>query len=56
MSVWDGKKEILYGNGSVGEVSQTSPAPKCEVNDTDWYGWLSVSDLFITGTLSCYIR
>ena len=25
MSVWDGKKEILYGTGSIGEVSQTTP-------------------------------
>ena len=25
MSVWDRRKEILYGNGSIGEVSQTTP-------------------------------
>ena len=25
ISVWNRKKEILYGNGSIGEVSQTTP-------------------------------
>ena len=25
MSVWDRRKEILYGNGSVGEVRQSTP-------------------------------
>ena len=25
MSVWDRRKEILYGNGSVGEVRQSIP-------------------------------
>ena len=38
MSVWDRRKEILYGNGSVLEVSQTSPTPECEVNGTECYG------------------
>ena len=27
MSVWDRGKEILYGNGSVGEVSRNNPTP-----------------------------
>ena len=27
MSVWDRRKEILYGNGLVGEVIQTTPLP-----------------------------
>ena len=38
VSVWDRRKEILYGNGSVGEVSRISPAPECEVNGTECYG------------------
>ena len=25
MSVWNRRKEILYGNGSIGEVGQTTP-------------------------------
>ena len=43
MSVWDRRKEILYGNGSVGEVSRTSSTPECEVNSTENYdSWMSV--------------
>ena len=35
MSVWDRRKEILYGNGSVGEVIQNNPTPECEVSGTE---------------------
>ena len=37
MSVWDRRKEILYGNGSIGEVGQNNPTPECEVNGTECY-------------------
>ena len=37
MSVWDRRKEILYGNGSIGEVSQNNPTPGCVVNGTGCY-------------------
>ena len=37
MSVWDGKKEVLYVNGLEGEVSKNSPTPECEVNGTEGY-------------------
>ena len=37
MSVWDRRKEILYGNGSIGEVSQNNPTPECVVNGTGCY-------------------
>ena len=37
MSVWDRRKEILYGNGSLGEVSQNNPTQECEVNGTEYY-------------------
>ena len=37
MSVWDRRKEILYGNGLVGNVSQNNPTPECEVNGTECY-------------------
>ena len=37
MSVWDSRKEILYGNGSIGEVSQNNPTPECVVNGTGCY-------------------
>ena len=38
LSVWDRRKEILYGNGQVYEVSQTNPTRECEVNGTECYG------------------
>ena len=42
VSVWDRRKETLYGSGSVGEVSRTIPTPECEVNGTECYnGWVS---------------
>ena len=48
MSVWDGRKEILYGDGSKGKVSQTNPTPECGVNGTERYdGWSWVIYLFI---------
>ena len=48
MSVWDRRKEILYGNGLAGEVNRNKPTPECEVNGTEcMLGQLSVSDLFI---------
>ena len=31
MSVWDRRKEILYGNGLAVEVNQNNPTPECEV-------------------------
>ena len=37
MSVWDRRKEILYGNGLVGEVNRNNPTPECEVNGTECY-------------------
>ena len=37
MSVWDRRKEILYGNGLVGEVNRSNPTPECEVNGTEWH-------------------
>ena len=41
MSVWDRRKEILYGNGLVVEVGQNNPTPECEVNGTECYdGWV----------------
>ena len=35
MEVWDRRKEILYGNGSVDEVNQNNPTPECKVNGTE---------------------
>ena len=37
MSVWDRRREILYGNGLVVEVNQNNPSPECEVNGTKCY-------------------
>ena len=37
MSVWDRRKEILYGNGLVGEVNRNNPTRECEVNGTKCY-------------------
>ena len=37
MSVWNRRKEILYGSGSIGEVSQNNPTPECEVNGNEYY-------------------
>ena len=37
MSVWSRRKEILFGNGSIGDVGQNNPTPACEVNDTECY-------------------
>ena len=41
MSVWDRRKDILYGNGLVGEVNQNNPnrnnpTPECEVSGTEY--------------------
>ena len=48
MSIWDRMKEILYGYGSIGEVSQNNPTPECEVNSTECYdGWVWVIYLFV---------
>ena len=38
VSVWDRRKEILYGNGSSCGIGQTNPTPECEVNGTECYG------------------
>ena len=32
MSVWERRKEISYGEGSVYKVSQNNPTIKCEAN------------------------
>ena len=32
MSVWDRRKEILYGNGSACNVGQTNSSQECEAN------------------------
>ena len=37
MSVWDRRKEILYGNGSIGEVRQKHPLQSAVVNGTGCY-------------------
>ena len=38
MSVWNRREEILYGNGSIGEVGRTMyPTPECVVNGTGCY-------------------
>ena len=37
LSVWDRRKEILYGNGLLVEVSQNNPTPECKVNGTECY-------------------
>ena len=37
MSVWDRRKENLYGNGLVGEVIQNNPTPESEVNGAEFY-------------------
>ena len=37
MSVWDRRKEILYGNGSKGKVSKNNLTPGCVVNGTGCY-------------------
>ena len=37
MSVCDWRKEILYSNGSIGEVSQNNPTPECVLNGTGCY-------------------
>ena len=37
MSAWDGRKEILYGDGLVGEVVQNNPTLVCKVNGTEYY-------------------
>ena len=37
MLVWGRRKEILYGSGSIPEVSQHNPTPECEVNGTECY-------------------
>ena len=38
MSVWDRRKETLYGKGLVGEVNRNNPTPESEVNVTECYG------------------
>ena len=38
----------MHDNGSVGDVSRTSPTPECKVNGTECHIWqLNGSDLFI---------
>ena len=38
MSVWNKRKEILYGNGPACGASQTNPTPECEANGIECYG------------------
>ena len=40
MSVQDRRKEIVYGNGLVGEVCRNNPTPECEVNGNDSFNKL----------------
>ena len=36
VSVWDRRKEILYGNAWISRLGQTiNPTTECEVNDTE---------------------
>ena len=37
MSVWDQRKELLYGGGLARVVSQTNPTPECEANGIEYY-------------------
>ena len=37
MSVWERRKESLYGNSLVGEVNRNNPTPKCKVSGTACY-------------------
>ena len=37
MLVWNARKEILYGNGPVGEVDQNNPIPESEIKDIECY-------------------
>ena len=38
MSVWDRRKEILYGKGSACKVSQNNPTLECKANNNNCYG------------------
>ena len=38
MSVWDWRKEILYGGGSACVVSQSNPTPEYEADGIECYG------------------
>ena len=38
VSVWDRRKEILYGDNLPCEDSQTNPTAECEMNGTECYG------------------
>ena len=41
MSVWESRKEIMYGNGLVGEINRNNPTPECEFSGTECYdGWM----------------
>ena len=42
VSVWDRRKEILYGDGSVCEVGQANPSPEREVDGTKCFGSLFI--------------
>ena len=37
ISVWDRRKEILFGNGLLAELSQNNRTPEWEVNGTECY-------------------
>ena len=37
MSVWDRRKESLYGNRLAGEVNRNKPTPECVVNGRECY-------------------
>ena len=52
MSVWDRRKEILYGNGSNGRTNST---PECEANGIYCYGsWEWVNCYYVIILLVCY--
>ena len=38
MSVWNKRKELLYGSGLAHIVKRTNPTPECEANGTECYG------------------
>ena len=38
MLIWERRKEILYGDGLAGDVSQNNPTPECKANGSNCYG------------------
>ena len=55
MSVWDRRKEILYSNGSIGEIGQNNPTLQLEINGTECYdGWVWVIIITIIIIINWY--